>query len=166
MNIVEHDWAWPNPDGFETRQSTLYFIVHHTDGPQNQDTNEIFAEHVKNGWNGIGYHFVIKGDEKGTIVRGRPLESIGAHALGLNYCSIGIALEGDFESSESSEVPTDAQIASLKGLLKELYTEYPNAKIIGHRDVADIVEDAGDSTACPGDTLYNMLPDIIKQVQA
>ena len=156
VNIVEHDWQWNGTPA--DRKSTQYFVIHHTDGPQDQDVNEIFAEHLANGWCGIGYHFVIKGD--GTIVRGRPLESVGAHAQGLNYCSIGIALEGDFESSESTETPTDAQIASLKGLLQELYTEYTDAQIIGHRDVAGIIGDSSVATACPGDTLYNMLPDI------
>lgn len=161
LNIVDHDWQFPNP--LTARDTTSYFVIHHTDGPQMQDVNEIWQEHVNEGWNGIGYHYVIKGD--GTIVRGRPHDTIGAHAHGINSVSVGIALEGDFQSTESQENPTDDQLASLKGLLTELYSIYGNSvQIIGHSDAAGISGNPDDATACPGDTLYKLIPSIIKAV--
>mgnify|MGYP003331478960 FL=1 len=45
-------------------------------------------------WSDIGYHFVIRNDANGTIERGRPVERKGAHTLGENSDSIGIAYVG------------------------------------------------------------------------
>jgi len=122
-----------------------------------QDTQAIWDEHIKAGFNGIGYHRIIKGD--GTIVQGRPDDVVGAHAQGVNYCSVGVSLEGNFEEDDT---PTDAQIDSLQWCLDDYKTMYPNAQIIGHRDVAGIVERPEFATACPGDTMYALLPNIIK----
>jgi N-acetyl-anhydromuramyl-L-alanine amidase AmpD len=127
-----------------------------------QDTQEIWDEHIAIGDNGIAYHRIIKGD--GTTVQGRPDGTVGAHALNVNQISVGIVLEGDFQSTESQEKPTDAQISALKNNLNDLLIKYPNVKIIGHRDVADITNDPSVATACPGDSLYQLLPTIIKSL--
>lgn len=157
MNIVTKDWPWAGP--LETRTETLYIVIHHTDGPQEQDVDEIFQEHLNEGWLGIGYHRVIKGD--GTTVQGRPDDTIGAQAEGVNDCSVSVALEGDFQSTESQETPNDAQIAALKDNLHDLMAKYTGAKIIGHSDVAAITNDPSVATDCPGDVLYQLLPEII-----
>jgi hypothetical protein len=158
VNIVQPEWKWPYP--LTPRGSTAYIVVHHTDGPQVQDIQQIWQEHINEGWDGIGYHRVIKGD--GTTVQGRPDWTVGAQALGVNYTSVGISLEGNFQGVDK---PTDAQIAALKDNLKDLLGTYKGAKIIGHRDVAKLVNTPSDATLCPGDTLYAMLPEIIKEVQ-
>ena len=153
MNIIKKEWPWPN--GLINRSLTQYVVVHHTAGPQMQDVDRIWDEHINADYNGIGYHRVIKGD--GTIVQGRPDGVIGAHALGVNSCSVGISLEGNFQDGDT---PTDAQIAALKWCLADYKAMYPDAQIIGHRDVAGIADRSDYATACPGDTLYNMLPDL------
>lgn len=158
MNIVQKNWSWPHD--LDYRSQTTYIVVHHTCGGQMQDTHEIWDEHIAIGDNGIGYQRVIKGD--GTTVQGRPDDAIGAQAFGVNQISIGIVLEGNFQPGYDNTVtPTAAQITALKDNLRDLLAKYPGAKIIGHRDVADIVNDPSDATDCPGDTLYNMLPNII-----
>jgi len=154
MNIVEKDWQWPYQ--LTERTATNYLVAHHTAGPQMQDTDEIWQEHISAGDDGIAYHYVIKGD--GTVVRGRPRYTVGAHAHGVNFESIGIVLEGNFQPGYDNYVqPTAEQITSLKELLGELKGIYPDAKVIGHRDVSSISGNPGDATACPGDTLYEML---------
>jgi len=155
MQIVQKNWPWPH--ALEQRCCTDYIVVHHTAGPQCQDTNAIWKEHIDIGDNGIAYHRVIKGD--GTIVQGRPDDTVGAHAIGVNECSVGVVLEGNFQGVDT---PTNAQIASLEWCLANYTAMYPDAKIIGHRDVAGIVCRPDYATACPGDTLYAMLPDITK----
>ncbi|MBP9550733.1 MAG: hypothetical protein KBE34_02250, partial [Veillonella sp.] len=45
------------------------------------DAPDAVVSSVKNGWAGIGYHFVIRKD--GTIERGRPLSVVGAHDKGI-----------------------------------------------------------------------------------
>lgn len=164
MDIVEKDWQFPRD--LEPRTATNYFVIHHTTGGQMQDTQEIWDEHIAIGDNGIAYHYVIKGD--GTVVRGRPRDTIGAHAHGVNFDSIGIVLEGNFQTGQDNYVtPTDAQISSLKELLIELYGIYgQGVKTIGHSDVAGISGNPDDATVCPGDTLYAQLPSVLKAVMA
>lgn len=164
MDIIEKDWQFPRE--LSERSETNYFVIHHTTGGQMQDTQEIWDEHINIGDNGIAYHYVIKGD--GKVVRGRPRDTVGAHAHGVNFESLGIVLEGNFQTGQDNYVtPTEKQINSLKELLGELYSIYGrDVKTIGHSDVADISGNPNDATACPGDTMYAQLPEIIKEVMA
>lgn len=96
---------------------------------------------------GIGYHLVIR--KNGTIERGRPIWSKGAHSIPGNDSSIGIHVCGNFEL----EAPTNAQVEALSELCGDLCTEYglePHVAIVGHRDQ--------DATDCPGSNLYSLLP--------
>ena len=49
-----------------------------------------------NGWNDIGYSFVIGGD--GNIYVGRGFNVVGAHAPKYNNKSVGICMLGDWTS--------------------------------------------------------------------
>jgi hypothetical protein len=158
LKIIQYDWQWQGL--LVNRTQTRYIVVHHTDGSQKQPIHQIWNEGIRAGDIGIAYHRIITGD--GFTVQGRPDNSWGAQALGVNDCSIGIALEGDFQYG--TEVPTEAQLAALKANLRDCMAQYPGAKIIGHRDVAGLVDVPSDATLCPGDRLYAMLPDIIEAV--
>jgi N-acetylmuramoyl-L-alanine amidase len=81
---------------------------------------------MDDGWDGIGYHAVIK--RNGEIERGRPHYWIGAHVKGYNRGSLGICLIGRDEF-------TDDQMTALRELLLEWMDLYPLAEIIGHRDL-------------------------------
>lgn len=112
-------------------------VLHHRAG--NGDVLSIHLDHLKRGWWGIGYHFYIR--KNGEIWRGRPENITGAHAGGsntYNLHSIGICLEGDFET----EYPTDPQLDSLAILLQDLENRYPIREVLYHREIAP--------TACPG----------------
>lgn len=131
------------------RQATKYLVIHHTGGNAGDDYSaaELHAMHLGQGWSGIGYHLVIR--KNGAIERGRPLWTKGAHSIPGNGNSIGIHLCGNFEWEE----PTEFQIESLAMLCADLCSKYhlePHEAIIGHRDQ--------DVTACPGQTLYDLLP--------
>ena len=96
---------------------------------------------------------------------------IGAHARGFNPGSVGVALLGDFSGGAQ---PTGAAVDALVGVLAwkadrhgidphgaDAYTRsdgsqvaFPN--LAGHRDVGQ--------TACPGDRLYERLPEIRDRV--
>jgi flagellar hook assembly protein FlgD len=163
-------------------------IVHHTAGTNNYTRAQAAAivrgieiYHVQgNGWNDIGYNFLV--DRFGTIYEGRgggiDKNVVGAHALGFNVGTVGVALIGNLTSA----VPTAAQQAALVRLLAwrldvahidpqstVVYTSGGNAKfragkvvtlraISGHRDTGP--------TECPGDAAYAVLPSIIKRVAA
>ena len=99
--------------------------------------------------NGLAYHFVIGNgtdSNDGEVEVGarwrRQLQ--GGHVRGdqLNQIAIGICLVGDFEQS----IPTEKQIASLKGLLNFLLdvTSVDENRVRGHEAMP------GQRTVCPG----------------
>ncbi|MGM9777402.1 MAG: N-acetylmuramoyl-L-alanine amidase [Prevotella sp.] len=92
--------------------------------------------HRAQGWNGIGYHFVVRLD--GTVENGRPIEKVGAHCAGKNATSIGVCYIGGIASDghTPSDTRTPQQKAALTALLRRLKTQFPKAKIYGHRDFA------------------------------
>ena len=73
-------------------------IVHCSATPRNKDfsAEDIRDWHVKgNGWDDIGYHFVIRLD--GTIEYGRMIDKFGAHVKSHNYDSLGICYIGGMD---------------------------------------------------------------------
>lgn len=84
----------------------------------------------------MGYHFLVRKD--GTIEKGRPEYTIGAHAQGSNYDSIGICFEGSFMTETMSQV----QINAGRELLVYLKEKYGFTKVQKHKDV--------NATSCPG----------------
>lgn len=118
-------------------------IVHSTATPKgmNATAKDIDKWHRLRGFDCIGYHFVVL--KSGEIQAGRALEKIGAHCVGHNSCSIGIAYVGGLnESRQSSDTRTIKQKIALEGLIKMLLKQIPTiTKISGHRDYCN--------TACP-----------------
>jgi N-acetyl-anhydromuramyl-L-alanine amidase AmpD len=143
MNIIETNLPFKYAQ--QKRTKTDYIVVHHTAHP-NCSIQDIHRWHQEKGWNGVGYHYFIR--KNGNIYRGRDKDAIGSHCLGINEVSVGVSLEGNFDT----EYPSDAQKSSLNDLLQELIKIYPQAKIIKHSDKY--------ATSCPGklfdDNLLNI----------
>lgn len=118
-------------------------IVHSTATPKgmNATAKDIDKWHRLRGFDKIGYHYVIW--RNGVIERGRQDFEVGAHCVGHNSCSIGIAYVGGInESRQSADTRTTSQKQSLVILIKQLLKQYPTInKISGHRDYCN--------TACP-----------------
>lgn len=115
-----------------------YFVLHHSATPpaHDIDATEIHAWHMERGFDGIGYNYVIL--LNGQLQHGRPEYWVGAHAKEVNTESIGICVVG-------TGLPNGAQEATLHDLLFALAQRYPEAKVVGHRDVAE-----EGHTECPG----------------
>lgn len=133
MKIQKTVWKWKKQ--LEKRSKTSFIVLHHS-AASVSSAADIDRWHKNNGYSGIGYHFVIR--KNGEIYEGRPLNTIGAHCLGYNNCSVGVCFEGNFEI----EKLTDKQIKSGNELINYIKGIYPNAEIKGHRDLY--------ATACPG----------------
>ncbi len=117
-------------------------VVHCTATPagRNVSASEIDSWHRARGFKSIGYHFVVELD--GFIELGRPIEQIGAHAKGFNKCSIGVAYVGGLNAAgKPDDTRTDAQKKALQRLIAHLKAEFPEARVIGHRDIS--------AKACP-----------------
>ncbi len=116
------------------------------------DAAEINLWHLKRGWSGIGYHYVVLLD--GTIEYGRSIYKQGAHVKGENEGSIGICYIGGVESERGSngkwiakDTRTPEQKESLLLLLKTLKKMHPQAVIHGHNEFA--------RKSCPCFDAYN-----------
>lgn len=122
----------------KTKRKITELILHCTASREgvNQTVSSIRNCHIRDRkWSDIGYHFVIYLD--GSIHKGRPLDKIGAHCSGHNSYSIGICYVGGLDKNKNpKDTRTDAQKKGLLELLTQLKKQYPNAKIIGHRDTS------------------------------
>lgn len=117
-----------------------WLIIHHSGGTDSDplaDTSHHTAKmmeewHIKKGWEGLGYTYVIEKD--GKVWAGRPEHYHGAHTEGKNSKSIGICLAGNFDAT----LPTKEQEDSLRELLIVLTAKYaiPKDKIVPHRTFA------------------------------
>ncbi|WP_417790767.1 N-acetylmuramoyl-L-alanine amidase [Terasakiella pusilla] len=105
-----------------------FIVVHCSDTPNGRyhTAEDIHRWHLDRGWDGIGYHSVIRTD--GLVDQGRPHYWIGSHTAKYNGIAIGVCLIGRDEFS-------DEQWRSLEGLMLSLTNEFPNAKVVGHRDL-------------------------------
>jgi N-acetyl-anhydromuramyl-L-alanine amidase AmpD len=117
-----------------------YLVVHCAATPPDMDigAKEIDAWHRQRGFECIGYHQVIRRD--GRVEAGRPINVQGAHALGFNSISLGVSLVGGCKRGEGGALVaennfTPAQFAALAGVLRAWKQMYPNAKVLGHRDL-------------------------------
>lgn len=89
--------------------------------------------HRAKGWLKIGYHYVIKRD--GTVEKGRDIKEVGAHVENHNTGNIGICMAGGTDKCARPENNfTDDQFHSLAVLLQDLKKQFPEAKVLGHRD--------------------------------
>jgi hypothetical protein len=156
-----------------------FAMVHHTAGRNVYTRAEAAAivraiqvYHVQgNGWNDIGYNFLV--DRFGTIYEGRyggiERNVVGAHALGFNTGSVGVALLGTYGTTAPSRAAEEAVAKLLAWRLDVAHVD-PTAftteisggserfaqglpvllrSVSGHRDTG--------FTECPGERLYPRL---------
>ena len=100
----------------------------------------VIACHRARGFATVGYHYYITRD--GIVHGGRPLYQVGAHAVGFNENSIGVCYEGGLDAEgHPCDTRTKAQRATLLALMKRLKEDYPQATILGHRDLPGVDKD-------------------------
>lgn len=136
------------------------YIVWHTAAHGNPQTKQVFdttaaqidAWHKAQGWNKIGYHFVVR--LNGDIEEGRALNEVGAHTRGLNSQAIGICFSGHGDLQPLTEAQMSKGIALTVALCR-LYN-IPARNVIGHREVNELVQqkqlaiEYRVSKTCPG----------------
>ena len=97
-------------------------------------------DHRARGFADIGYHYYIT--RNGVVHRGRPLYTEGAHAAGYNRYSIGICYEGGLDAhNQPADTRTPEQKLTLQRLLERLKKDYPDAQVVGHRDLPGVRKD-------------------------
>lgn len=109
-------------------------FVHCTAGSQKQTKNDLLREFKAKGWSNPGYHYVVFPD--GKIEQLLPEDKVSNGVQGYNSTSINVAYVGGIDSrGKAVDNRTDAQKTALRGLLQSLQSRYPNAHIMGHRDI-------------------------------
>lgn len=167
---VRADWAARPPSSPTQVLATppSYVVVHHTATPNSTDyslnhalalSRSIQNFHMdSNGWSDTGQQLTIS--RGGHIMEGRDRSlpavregshAVGAHVANNNSTCIGIENEGLYMTEGPTQALTDALVATLAWLCGA-YGLNPQTAILGHRDF--------NATACPGDVLYAMLPDL------
>lgn len=119
-----------------------YLVVHCSDTMDHQNLTalDIHKMHLKFGWDGIGYHKIIRRD--GLVEKGRPEYWIGAHVYGFNKISLGVCLIGSKEF-------TSNQMLSLKKVLRNWKLKYPKSKIKAHNEMGETKK------TCPNFDVHN-----------
>ncbi|MEU7066453.1 peptidoglycan recognition protein [Streptomyces sp. NPDC046161] len=166
--------------GFVYTSTVKAAFVHHTASGNNYACEDapsvlrsLYRYHVlSEGWRDIGYNFAV--DKCGTVYEGRAggvaKPVLGAHTMGFNTNSMGVAVIGTFTSTAPPAAAVKA-VAGLTAWKLGLFGVDPRAKttltsgggnrfekgtkvrmnvISGHRD--------GFATECPGRRLYDQLP--------
>ncbi|WP_026115911.1 peptidoglycan recognition protein family protein [Nocardiopsis kunsanensis] len=164
------DWGARAPGHAIDVRSTgpTHIVVHHTATANVSDISTSQAAALSrsiqrfhmdsNGWSDIGQQFTIS--RGGHIMEGREgsLRAVdegghvvGAHTANHNSHTIGIENEGTY----SSATPPGDLMEALAETCAWLCTAYgldPQEALVGHRDY--------NSTNCPGDELYALLPQL------
>jgi N-acetylmuramoyl-L-alanine amidase len=99
-----------------------------------------------NGWNDIGYSFLVGGD--GNVYEGRGWDTEGAFTLGYNRRAIGIAFIGTFVSElpVPKQLRAGQQLIDLGVKLGKIARDY---KLLAHRQLS--------STESPGLAFFELL---------
>lgn len=109
-------------------------FVHCTGGSQKATAEDLRAEFRRKGWKNPGYHYVVLAD--GNIVQLLDESEVSNGVKGYNSTSINVAYTGGVNKGGSVDNRTEAQRISLRKILQELRSRYPQAKIMGHRDIS------------------------------
>ena len=131
----------------DLRKKTDSIIIHCAATKASIDIGykEIREWHVdQNGWDDVGYHFIIK--RNGQYEKGRPEGYSGAHAPSHNSRSIGICLVGGMADDGGPENNfTLEQFLTLKDLINMIMDKYSDiTEILGHCDIQE------NKPNCPG----------------
>ena len=162
--------------------------VHHTAGKNGYSRDEVpgiirsmYWYHTKQlGWSDLGYNFLV--DRFGRIWVGRAggyrKRVRGAHTLGFNHASFGVAAIGDYDKARGNE--------RLKGALTRLVAwkldregRAPAGRVRVYSKGSDLFPKGTrlklpavvshrrtNQTACPGGNLYDFIPRLRERAQA
>lgn len=112
-------------------------FVHCTASWQKTTTEDsLRAEFRRNGWKYPGYHYVVMPD--GSVITMLD-ESLSANGVkGYNANSIHVAWVGGIDKQHPNGIDnrTPEQKHALLEILKDLRQRYPDAVIMGHRDIS------------------------------
>ncbi len=107
--IISHKWPWRGALSRRIGKPTAK-VWHHAAAVR-LSPDRLWAIHIGNGWNGIGYTRYI--EKSGRIHAGRPLWAYGAHAgTSAGNAQPGICCEGNYDGPDKV-MPLKQRIAAM-----------------------------------------------------
>ena len=137
-------------------QNVQYLVIHCTaTNPRQRLTPQMLElMHKAQGWETAGYHYYIT--TSGKCWQFRNTDQQGAHVLGYNDKSIGIAYEGGCDGLLAPKDTLNAdQEAALVALILQLREQFPQARIVGHNEL-------NPKKACPSFKVRERLPQLFE----
>lgn len=126
------------PHELVTAQRRIDLLVVHCSATRYRDRYlppQLIQDHKDRGFTTAGYHYYITRD--GRLYALRPVDQVGAHARGYNKYSIGICYEGGLDTLyRPKDTRTPEQKQMLSQLIWNLRRRYPDAMVVGHRDLS------------------------------
>ncbi len=158
------DTVSTNPNKILIHHTASANVTDYSQAAGYQIARDIQQWHFANGWVDTGQHLTVS--RGGYVMEGRHgslsrLQSgsgtvVGAHAPGQNSQAIGIENQGTYTSA-TPPAQLWSRLVELCAYICDQYGIAPT-QIYGHRDYT--------ATACPGDVLYSMLPQLRSEVAA
>ncbi|WP_423462756.1 N-acetylmuramoyl-L-alanine amidase [Promicromonospora sp. MS192] len=158
------DTVSTNPNKILIHHTASANVTDYSQAAGYQIARDIQQWHFSNGWVDTGQHLTVS--RGGYVMEGRHgslsrLQNgsgmvVGAHAPGQNSQAIGIENQGTYTSA-TPPAQLWSRLVELCAYICDQYGIAPT-QIYGHRDYT--------ATACPGDVLYSMLPQLRSEVAA
>lgn len=109
-----------------------YIVIHCTAGSAQQKTEDIITYWKRKlGWKTVGYHKLISSD--GIVETLASDETVTNGVKGHNHHSIHICYKGGWNSQDTR---TQEQKTALLNVISQYKKKYPDAIVLGHRDLS------------------------------
>lgn len=119
-----------------------YIVVHCTASSQKRTYKDILKEFRLKGWKNPGYHYIIERD--GALYKVLDDAEVANGVKGYNQVSMHVAYIGGIDGrGRPIDNRTAEQKAALRRVLSYLHGVYPQAVILGHRDLSPDLDGDG-----------------------
>lgn len=113
-------------------------VIHCTAASGDQPAQNILDYWRKKGWRSNGYHWLVS--DNGIAVRLMSDEDVGNGVRGFNSKSIHICYKGGWNGKDTR---TEEQKETLKVIINQYRKKWPQAEILGHRDLSPDLDNNG-----------------------
>lgn len=112
-----------------------YIVVHCTATSQSASVASILNGWKQLGWKNPGYHFLVEQSGAHHILL--PVDQVSNGVKGYNSVSINIAYIGGIDTDgKPKDTLNSNQRWKIQQIIDGLLVHFPNAKVLGHRDLS------------------------------
>lgn len=122
----------------------IIFFAHETTIDQTIKAGEIHNSYIKEGIDGIPFHFVVL--PNGNLQRGRPISSKGLYSSTHQEFSIGVVIP-----VVQNQLASIEQVKTVKQIIRAFYEVWPGGRVL------DAQLDIGDSELNTGMNIHNII---------